>query len=193
MAITPSVLVITPSGQKSAQSAQALHSAVSTGRSSDHVPVCLPRESVGAHREDARPRRFRELVRRLDPRVARERVLRRAARVALPRGEHVRARPRLPMRDATASSRNASPSGMSSRTHAPSTAMFPIGRPSDERMPLSRAMRDAGTCATSNGPACGNRVSRFSRISPPGLTVRTASGDGGDGETTARTSQSRTL
>ena len=82
---------------------------------------------------------------------------------------------------------------MSSRTQAPSTATLPIGRPSEERMPFSCAIREAGTRATWNGPWCGYRVSRFSTISPPGLTVPTTSGEGGEGETTTRTSQSRTL
>ena len=76
---------------------------------------------------------------------------------------------------------------------APSRATLPIGLPSEERTPFSWAMRAAGTRAISNGPACGKRVSRFSTTSPPGLTVRSTSGEGGEGETTTSTSQSCTL
>ena len=77
--------------------------------------------------------------------------------------------------------------------HAPRTVTLPIGRPSDERMPLSRAIREAGTRATSNDPLTGKRVSQLSTTSPPGLTFCRISGAGGDGETTTSTSHSRTL
>ena len=172
--IEPSLRAIAPSGQKSAHRAQAVQASVSTGRSSDHVPGVVAAGVGRAHREEGRApaeASCRRSRRQLDRRIACERVLSRAPRVALSGGERCSRRPAAPMRDAIASSRKREPvrERAASRTRR--------ARPrSPSAGPPRRGCRGRARCARPGRARC-----RTARVREARLAVQDDQPAGPDG------------